>query len=284
MRPLLIALFSALLVSPAYAQQTTARDIQLEPVWRTGGFENPESALYAADTGFIYVSNVSGGGGDVDGNGFISRLTPNGEIDTLRWASDGLNAPKGLARFGNRLYVTDITDIVEIDLFSGAILARYPADGAAFLNDAIADASGRVFVSDSGTARIYVLEGGVVSIWAEGDLLRSANGLWLEPDRMLLITMSDRLVSIDRETREVRVLAEGVGSGDGIAPDGFGGYLANEWPGQVYRILPTGEVTVLADVRESGVYTNDFTIVGDIIYTPHFNSGEISAAQISPRD
>lgn len=258
--------------------------IRLEPVWRVGGLQNPESALADVETGYLYISNVAGEGGDADGNGFIARLTLDGEIETLRWAVGGLDAPKGLARVGGRLYVTDITNIVELDLESGAVLNRFAAEGAVFLNDAIADSEGRVYASDSGTARIYVLEDGVVSVWAEDPLMAAANGLWLEPGRMLLITMNDRLVAINRADQSVTLLAHGVGNGDGIAADGHGGYLANEWPGQTYRILADGTVFVLDDARADETYTNDFTVVDGIVYTPHFNSGEVSAMRIVTGD
>tara|TARA_R110002073_G_scaffold87715_8_gene208304 strand:+ start:2379 stop:3236 length:858 start_codon:yes stop_codon:yes gene_type:complete len=277
---------SLLVVTLAAVSCTEARQdsglppLALEPEWRVGGFESPESVLFNPDTGFLYVSNVAGGGGDVDGNGFISRLTPDGEIDTLRWAEGDMSAPKGLARLGDRLFTTDITEIVEIGMASGAVLRRFPVEGAGFLNDAVADEDGRVFVSDSATGRIHVLEDGQVSVWAEDPLMAAANGLWLEADRMLLITMADRLVAIDRVSRAVTLIAEGVGNGDGLAADGHGGYLANEWPGQTYRISPDGEVVVIADVRADETYTNDFTIVDGILYTPHFNSGEVSASRI----
>jgi len=284
MRFIALSLLSGLTLSCSGANQDPIVDIRLEPVWRIAGFENPESALFVPETGFLYVSNVAGEGGAVDGNGYISRLTLDGEIDTLRWADTDLNAPKGLAFANGRIFVTDITDIVAIDAESGETLQRYPADGAGFLNDAIAGADGRIYASDSATQRIYILENDDVGVWAEDELLSAANGLWLEQDRMLLITMNDRLVAIDRETRDITILAEGVGDGDGIAPDGYGGYLANEWPGQTYRITLGGDVTVLDDAREADTYTNDFTIVGDIVYTPHFNSGEVSAMRILPID
>lgn len=280
MRVVIAGLVLAGIALPAVAAQDGAAPIRLEPVWRTGGFENPESALYDAATGFLYISNVAGEGEDVDGNGYISRMTLDGDVETWRWADGGLNAPKGLALHGGRLYVTDITDIVEIDLATGAVLNRYPAEGARFLNDAIAGPDGVIYVSDSGTARIYQLAGGDVSVWAEDPLLRAANGLWLEDDRMVLITMADRLVAIDRESRTVTELATGVGDGDGIAPVPGGGYLANEWPGQTYWISPAGQVEVLEDVRDDETYTNDFIIVGNRVYTPHFNSGEVSASDI----
>ncbi|MEE2565347.1 SMP-30/gluconolactonase/LRE family protein [Hyphobacterium marinum] len=270
--------------TPVWAQDAGALAVTLEPVWRTGGFENPESALFVSETGFLYVSNVAGEGGDVDGNGYISRMTLDGEIETLRWAEEGLNAPKGLARHGDRIYVTDITDIVEIDLATGAVLSRHLAEGSRFLNDAIAGADGTIYVSDSGTARIYQLSGGIVSVWAEDPLMAAANGLWLEEDRMLLITMAGRLVAIDRESRNVTEIATGIGDGDGIAPLPGGGYLGNEWPGQTYHIAEDGTVTVLEDVRADETYTNDFTIVGNRVYTPHFNSGEVSAADIVVND
>ena len=71
----------------------------------------------------------------------------------------GLNAPKGLVLSGDKLYVSDVDQLVEIDVNSGAVTNSFNAEGAQFLNDTAVDADGRVFVSDMLTDSIYVLAG-----------------------------------------------------------------------------------------------------------------------------
>lgn len=77
------------------------------------GFSTPESVVHDAVDDVYLVSNINGEPLAEDGNGFISRVTPDGEVEALRWIdgeADGveLNAPKGMAVLGDTLYVADI--------------------------------------------------------------------------------------------------------------------------------------------------------------------------------
>ncbi|WP_420434713.1 SMP-30/gluconolactonase/LRE family protein [Hyphobacterium sp.] len=279
---------SALLLAPAalslclacsQADMAPLETVELTEVWRTGGFAAPESVLPDPETGLLFVSNVNGEGDAADGNGFISRITRGGEIETLQWAT-GLDAPKGLALDGDRLYVTDIARIVCIDRRSGEIVESWPAPGAGFLNDAVAGPDGRIYASDSATSRIYVLEDGMVHVWAEDAALSAINGLWMESDRMLAVTMDGVFAAVTLDGQSVTVLGEGLGDADAIAPDGQGGYLSSEWPGRVYHLSPDGTFTVLADTREEEIYINDFYVLGDFVIIPHWSPGEVSGWQI----
>jgi hypothetical protein len=104
---------------------------------------NPESVVYAPKQNVLFVSNIDGKPDQKDQNGFISKVSPsNGSIVELNWLT-GLNAPKGMAIYNNnsssRLYVSDVTDLVEIDIGSGKIIKRFNAPGSAFLNDVALD-------------------------------------------------------------------------------------------------------------------------------------------------
>ena len=73
-------------------------------LWETTGLKTPELALPVPAEGFAYVSNVAGNPTDKDGNGFISKVSlADGKIIALEWAK-GLDAPKGLALAGGKLY------------------------------------------------------------------------------------------------------------------------------------------------------------------------------------
>ena len=58
----------------------------------------------------------------------------------------------------SKLYVSDITDLVEIDIASGKIIKRFNAPGSSFLNDVVSDNQGNIYVSDTGTNTIYKLD------------------------------------------------------------------------------------------------------------------------------
>ena len=72
-------------------------------------------------------TRVLGGGSSIngqilekDGNGYISRLTPEGKVVSARWVT-GLNAPKGLRSVENTLWVSDIDEVVAIDGFEDLV-------------------------------------------------------------------------------------------------------------------------------------------------------------------
>ena len=65
-----------------------------------------------------------------------------------------------------KLYVTDIDEIVEIDVESSEISNRYPVEGAQFLND-LDTHDGKVYFTDMRAGSIHVLENGTISTFAE---------------------------------------------------------------------------------------------------------------------
>ncbi|MEA1940938.1 MAG: PQQ-binding-like beta-propeller repeat protein [Pseudomonadota bacterium] len=255
-----------------------------EPLWRHEGFDSPESVITDGRGGY-FVSNVNGGGGEANGEGYLTRLDADGAvIGERRWA-DGLNAPKGLAMAGGRLFVTDIDSLVAIDPEDGRILQRYTVEGARFLNDAAAH-DGRILVSDSGTGRIYVLDGDTVSLWLEDQALAGINGLWPEADRLLVTTMErGEILAIDWHTRSIKVLADGLPDADGIARTSGGGYVISQWPGDVWYWHEGEPPRRIFERRDPPVLMNDLTIVEDRVIIPHWSPGAVSAWQLTcPQD
>ncbi len=269
---LVIAALVALAGAPAQA-------VTLQPLWTVTGLEDPESAAISADGQTFYVANVAGEGDAADGRGFISRVSRDGKMLQKEWVT-GMDAPKGGIVAGRRLFVSDITHLVEIDIPTGKIVARYPAPGAKFLNDVAVLPDGTVVVSDSATARIYALKAGAMTVWAEGPLLAAVNGLLPEKDRLVIATMASRLLAMDYRTHALTVLAQGVGDGDGVAALGGGRYLVSAWPGQLFEVAADGKLTTLIDSRKAGTYINDLIIVGDTLILPHMKPGSLEALRI----
>ncbi|MDO1560235.1 hypothetical protein Q0812_12430 [Brevundimonas sp. 2R-24] len=258
--------------------------LSLEPLWTLEGFDSPESVLPSADGRELYVSNVGGEGGDRDGNGFISRVAPDGRMIEREWIT-GLDAPKGMALRDGRLFVTDIDKIVEIDAVAGRIVARHQAEGATFLNDAAVAPDGTILASDSGGSRIYALQerGGTsrVEIWALDPRLSAINGLLPEPERLVIVTMQGVVLTMDWGTRAIGLLAVGVGDGDGVVPTQDGGYIVGEWPGRLFHISGRGDRRMILDRRqEPQIYQNDFVRVGDVLIVPNLSPGTVTAHRI----
>jgi DNA-binding beta-propeller fold protein YncE len=183
----------------AQAQQQGVEDIKFNKLWETRNeFKNPESVAYAPKQDILFVSNINGKPDQKDQNGFISKVLPsNGSIISLNWVT-GLNAPKGLAISNNnsRLYVSDITDLVEIDIDTGKIIKRFNATGSSFLNDVVSDNQGNIYVSDTITNTIYKLAASAdnntssLQAWLQSPLLNGPNGLHIDNSKNRLIVAS----------------------------------------------------------------------------------------------
>jgi len=263
----------ALLLSAATAGAAT-----LEPLWTTKGLSNPESIIEI--DGALYVSNVAGEGDAKDGKGFISKLGRDGSIETLSWV-DGLDAPKGLAAEAGRLFVSDVTSLVEIDLATANIVQKHAIPDAVFLNDVAIARDGAVLVADSGKARISALKNGQVETWLEDPALRSVNGLLPEEKRLVVTTMQGKLLAVDWQTRAITTLAENLGNADGVAPLADGHYLVGEWPGRLFDVAPDGTHVVVRDTREAKEYQNDFIRLGDELLVPNWEPSTLRAYRIA---
>lgn len=246
----------------AVALAAPASAAEPQQVWEAGGFKGPESALYDADADVIYVSNVNGEPAGKDGNGFISKLSPEGEITELEWVT-GLDAPKGLALADGKLYVSNIDELVEIDVASGKIAQRYPAEGAKFLNDVTADDEGRVYVAGMMTNTIWVLEDGKLSKMIEDEALDNPNGLLAQDGKIVVgswgkmnpdfsTDVAGHLKVVDPSTKKVEPLGktDPIGNLDGVEPDGKGGYYVTDWlNGGLFHIAADGSATKLLPLK-----------------------------------
>jgi hypothetical protein len=232
-------------------------------LWETTGLKTPESALPVPAEGFAYVSNVAGKPTDKDGNGFISKVSlADGKIIALEWAK-GLDAPKGLALVGGKLYTADIDKLVEIDAKTGKVLAKYDAPGSQFLNDVAADAQGNVYVSDSNTSSIWRLAGGKLEKWIEDPALKFPNGLHVSGDKLIIAAWGapgtsaqssepSNLVEVSLADKKISDHGDGkpVGNLDGIEPIGDD-FLVTDWvAGALYRIDRKGKATQLLDLNQ----------------------------------
>jgi hypothetical protein len=251
----------------------------LEPLWLLEGLSAPESVVPSANGRELYVSNVVGEGDARDGNGFISRVSRDGELLEREWIT-GLDGPKGLVLSGGTLYATDIVRIVAIDVASGEVRTRQDVPGAKFLNDAALAPDGSVLASDSGMSRISRLRGGSVDTWLEDARLRSVNGLMPHGDRLLVTTMQGLLLSVDWTSKEITVVAEGLGNADGVVVLDDGSYFVGEWPGRLFHVAVDGTSTTIVDTRAAQRYWNDFLKSGDLLIAPHWQPGALSAQRI----
>src|SRR3989338_207148 len=215
---------------------------KLTAAWEsTVGFAQPESVVYDRERNQLYVSNMQGGFLEKDGNGYLSKVDMTGKVIVEKWI-EGLNSPKGLAIVASRLYITDIDELVEVDLEYDKIEKRFPAPGAKFLNDVAVDANGNVYVSDTLDNKIYRLKDGEFKVWVEGSELNSPNGLFAEADRLVVGTWGDpeadfstkvpgTMKAVSLGDAKVRALGKGapIGNLDGVEAEGAGNYWVTDW-------------------------------------------------------
>jgi sugar lactone lactonase YvrE len=233
-----------------------------EVVWTLEGLETPESVFFDEARDILYVSNINGEPTAKDGNGYISRVSPDGQMQEAKWVT-GMDAPKGLVSDGDTLYVSDIDRLVAIDIESGEISGSWDAEGAIFLNDTALDGSGGVYVSDMIAGKIHVLADGELSVLAEGEALQHPNGLNMREGNLLVAPWGldlqkdfttktgGHLITVDVETGGVSPLGSGdpVGNLDGLEPDGKGNWIVSDWiAGAVYRIAEDGSKEMLLDL------------------------------------
>lgn len=180
----------AAVAATAIAQAPAPTAPALQPVWNlTGDFAAPESAYYDAASNSVFISSINGQILDKDGNGYISRLSPDGKVVNAKWVT-GLNGPKGLRSVRGTLWVADIDEVVAMDIASGRITSRVNVEGSQFLNDLATAPDGTVYVSDSMLSRIYQVKDGKSSVFVEGaEAVEQPNGLLVDGERLILGTI-----------------------------------------------------------------------------------------------
>jgi len=289
----------ALLAAPVLAQAPEGGVPPAAPLWTlTSGFRSPESAYYDPVSGNVFVSSINGQILDKDGNGYISRLSPAGEMLDEMWVT-GLDGPKGLRSIGGTLWVSDIDRVVGIDVATGAIRDRIAVEGAQFLNDLATAPDGTVYVSDSNQSRIYMVRDGRSSVFVEGaELVEQANGLLVDGSRLILGTIGPaggggrgrgrgapaggHLFAFDLTTRaRTQVTTEPVGGIDGIEPDGRGGLLVTDVFGRrLLHVAPSGAVRTVVQFAGGGA---DFGYMPDrrLAIVPFLGEGTVSGYDLT---
>lgn len=252
---------------------------KLEKVWETAdGLQTPESVLFDEEKDIMYVSNINGNPSEKDGKGFLSILNSDGSAKELKWI-ENLNAPKGMALHDGKLYVSDIDVLVEIDVETRRITSRYHAANADFLNDVAASQNGMIFVSDTRTAKIHVLQNGSLSVWMEGEPFQTPNGLFTEQGK--LYVGDQNVYEVDIKTKEVKQIIANAGGVDGLEKNNQGEFVFSNWPGRIF-IHRNGKNIKLLDTTEQKINTADidFSLKLDLVLVPTFFDNRIVAYKI----
>lgn len=229
-------------------------------------FENPESVVFDNAREQVFVSQANFA--VPEGGGKIAQLSASGVIKELAFV-DGLNHPKGMGIHGDKLYVADVTELVEIEIPTAKIIRKYPVSGSLFLNDVTIASDGTVYVSDTLTNKIHSLkQGGEIEEFISDVKLNNPNGLYAKGDKLFVgawgtadgttvealtkAKPNGRLLSIDTATKEITVLSPAdVGHLDGVEDDGNGNFYVSDWiKGNLYHISEKGELLQTFDMAK----------------------------------
>jgi hypothetical protein len=264
------------------------------PVAKYTGLATPESVLYDADGDRYLVSNINGNPSEKDNNGFISALSPDGQVTTLKWIEGGknkvkLDAPKGMGIVKGVLYVADISVVRMFDAKSGAPKGEVAIPGSTFLNDVTSGADGKVYVSDTGvkagakgfeptgTDAVYVIDKGHAKAIAKGTELGGPNGLLATDKGVVVVTFgSGEVYRLDDKGKKTDVTKPPTGGLDGVVPLGDA-LLVTSWQGSaIYKGTLGGTFEVaLADQKSPADIGYD-TKRGRVL-VPHFTEDTVEA-------
>jgi sugar lactone lactonase YvrE len=301
-------------VTVANAQQQQQMTMSnIEKIWETPAqFKTPESVIYEPNENMLFVSSIDGAPDGKDKQGFISKVSPlNGSIIELNWVTS-LNAPKGMAVVNNTnnslLYVSDITDLVEVDVNSGKIINRYNAPGSGFLNDVASDNQGHVYVSDTVTNTIYRLDSknlgnnsnnnnnnASLQVWLQSPELNGPNGLYVDDTNNRLIVVSFGAFSnpggsirvVDLQNRTMSSLGEEgtavpIGGLDGVEADSTGRYyyVTDNPAGKLYVVNSNGTGYETLDLEKQGTADLGTILDQNMIIIPTMQENKLEAFRI----
>lgn len=260
-----------------------------EPLWQSGGFEQPESVILDGARQRLLVSNINGHPAEKDGNGYLSLLSLDGTIQERHWI-DGLHAPKGMAILEGKLLVADIDKIHVIDLQNGGLESTLDAPSASFLND-ISSSATAAYISDLSQQSIYRYEGGEITLWLQSSELEHPNGLLVDGGALLVASWGAGLhddfstevlgsvLSIDIESQAITRLpgATRLGNLDGLVKTADG-YRVNDWmTGELFSLDHQGRRIGSVQSKKG---LADIGAGEGVLYLPFMLDGTVEATKV----
>jgi DNA-binding beta-propeller fold protein YncE len=258
-------------------------------VWETQKkFLLPESAAYDPKSKALYVSNNDAYNRSQDeGRQSISKISLNGQIEKLDWVS-GLKNPTGLAVFRNILYVVEAKSLVEIDIAKAQIIKRHDVPGAVMLNDITISPKGTIFMSDFRKNIIFKFAKGQFEEWLKSPEVSNPNGVSVSGKNLFWGNCGDgNLKVVDLTSKEIKTIANlGPGIIDGVLVEASGNILASKNEGQLFRVTPAGQTSLLLDTTVIAQNLADFTFIPELglVIFPTWLDGRVTAFRLGKVD
>ena len=256
-----------------------AQSPNLTKIWETDTVVAiPESVMVGSGSDearkTLYVSLVDGAPWEADGKGGIAKLSTDGKTYNGTWVT-GLNAPKGLGQFKNKLYAADLAEVVVIDIPTAKVVGHIPIEGATNLNDITVDRLGAVYVSDSESGTIYKIVKDHFMLYM--DHLEGLNGLKASGKNLYIL--AKKSVMIADAGKHLKKITDLPNGGDGIEEVGNGDLIVSEWVGNVFYVYADGRKITLLDRKPEHKNTADiwFDQPTKTLYVPGFFGKTITA-------
>ncbi|WP_338608181.1 ATP/GTP-binding protein [Pelagibacterium nitratireducens] len=268
-----------------------ALGMELTESWRLEGFQMPESVIYDTANERIIIGNMVAMGAEAGENGYLSLVSPDGEMVEEQWVT-GLQDPRGMAIVDGQLFVADNMGFHIVSLDDGTLVETVTMQGAAFPNDVTADDDGNVYISDMFGQTIWRYADGEASIWfGPDDGMTFPNGLFAHDGQIIVGSMGadmgenftfgtpGGLYGVDGNATGVTPLdgATEIGAIDGVAAIGDIIVFNDNPTGTIYG-WRDGDTVELATV---GAGAADISAHESMVLVPQMQQGALIAMSLT---
>lgn len=268
-----------------------ALGMELTESWRLEGFQMPESVIYDTANERIIIGNMVAMGAEAGENGYLSLVSPDGEMVEEQWVT-GLQDPRGMAIVDGQLFVADNMGFHIVSLDDGTLVETVTMQDAAFPNDVTADDDGNVYISDMFGQTIWRYANGEASIWfGPDDGMTFPNGLFAHDGQIIVGSMGadmgenftfgtpGGLYGVDGNATGVTPLdgATEIGAIDGVAAIGDIIVFNDNPTGTIYG-WRDGDTVELATV---GAGAADISAHESMVLVPQMQQGALIAMSLT---
>lgn len=260
-------------------EPTTAAAVEVADA----GLQGPRAIIYDAAADVYLVSNINGNPLEEDENGFVSRVSPDGEVLELEWIPSAgstplIDAPKGMAIRGDTVFITDIECVRIADRETGEIYETRCLDDVTSLSGIDVAEEGSFFLSDSGyelvdgasvpsssdaVYRLTFRENQLGGTLARGTDLNHPTGIAVGSRGIFVATAGGDLLRFTPGGEQTTILSNPAQVFEGIVFVAGGGFAyASSADSAVYLVDGTGAVSLLIGGIDSP---------GDLGYDPTRN-------------
>ena len=263
--------------------QSTLESVTFVKLWESDTLlTTSESVIFDEKRNVFYVSCINGVSPWIhDGDGFIAKMDREGKILERKWV-EGISAPKGMGIYEDALYVTDIDQVVRIDINTGEISARFPIEGGMNINDLAVAHDGDVFVSDSKGSAIYKITGDEVTQMLKDSIYGGINGLFMLHDTLFFAANNEgAMYRIQHNDLGPKKLVSLPAWGDGVEKYQEG-FIVSSWQGLVYYIDKDWNFKEILNTKDKGIYSADIEIIEaeNLLLIPTFFDNRVVAYKI----